>query len=174
MILKDFNINIVGLSNNVHHFQFEVGADFFRHFGTELIEAGAFKVDLTLDKHETFIEADFKIKGTARLTCDRSLDQFDYPIETAAKIVFKYGDGTVELDDDIVQIDRETAQLEVGQYIFEFIGLAVPMKKLHPRFEENEQEEDELIYTSEPENKEEEIDPRWEKLKDLNKNLNKN
>lgn len=170
MVLKDFNINIVGLSNKLHHFQFEVGEAFFGHFGTELIEEGAFTVDLDLDKHETFIEVDFIIKGTARLTCDRSLDQFDYPIETAGKIVFKYGDGDVELDDDIVQIDRDTTQLELGLYIFEFIGLAVPMKKLHPRFAENENEEDELIYTSEKEKEEEEIDPRWEKLKNLNKN----
>jgi uncharacterized metal-binding protein YceD (DUF177 family) len=170
LILKDFNINIVGLSNTVHHFQFEVGAAFFKHFGTELIEEGAFTVDLDLDKHETFIEIDFKIKGTARLTCDRSLDQFDYPIETENKIVFKYGDGDVELDDDIVQIDRDTARIEIGQYIFEFIGLAVPMKKLHPRFEETDMEEDELVYTSEKEKKDEEIDPRWEKLKNLNKN----
>ncbi len=171
MILKDFNINIVGLSNKVHHFQFEVGEAFLRHFGSGLIEEGAFTVDLDLDKHETFIQVDFKIKGTARLVCDRSLDQFDYPIETAGKIVFKYGDGDVELDDDIVQIDRGTTQLEVGRYIFEFIGLAIPMKKLHPRFAETEHEEDELIYTSEKEKEEEEeIDPRWEKLKNLNKN----
>jgi uncharacterized metal-binding protein YceD (DUF177 family) len=168
--LKDFNINIVGLSNKVHHFQLEVGDAFFRHFGTELIEEGEFMVDLDLNKHETFIEVDFKIKGTARLVCDRSLDQFDYPIETEDKIVFKYGDGDAELDDDIVQIDRDTAQLELGQYIFQIIGLAVPMKKLHPRFAENEREEDELIYTSEKESQEEEIDPRWEKLKNLNKN----
>ncbi len=169
MILKDFNINIVGLSNTVHQFQFEVGAAFFRHFGTDLIENGAFTVDLDLDKHETFIEIEFKIKGTAQLVCDRSLDQFDYPIEEQHKIVFKYGEGDVELDDDIVQIDWETAQLELGQYIFEFIGLAVPMKKLHPRFERDD-EEDELVYTSEKDKKDEEIDPRWEKLKNLNKN----
>lgn len=168
--MKDFNINIVGLSNKVHHFQFEVGPAFFRHFDTALIEAGEFMVDLALDKHETFIDVDFKIKGTARLVCDRSLDQFDYPIETQNKIVFKYGDGDVELDNDIIQIDRETVRLEVGQYIFEFIGLAVPMKKLHPRFAETESEEDELIYTSEKDKSEGEIDPRWEKLKNLNKN----
>ena len=170
MILKDFNINIVGLSNKVHHFQFEVGSAFFGHFDTNLIEEGEFVADLALDKHETFIEVDFKIKGTARLVCDRSLDLFDYPIETANKIVFKYGDGDVELDDDIIQIDRETVRLEVGQYIFEFIGLAIPMKKLHPRFAGTEREEDELIYTSEDEKSEDEIDPRWEKLKNLNKN----
>jgi len=170
LILKDFNINIVGLSNSVHHFEFEVGSAFFRHFGSDLIEDGDFKAELALDKHETFIHVDFKIKGTARLVCDRSLDQFDYPIETEDKIVFKYGDGNVELDDDMVQIDRDTAQLEIGQYIFEFIGLAVPMKKLHPRFAETESEEDELIYTSEKEQEGKEIDPRWEKLKNLNKN----
>ena len=33
-------------------------------------------------------------------------------------------------------IQRDTAWLELGQYIFEFIALAIPIKKLHPRFQE--------------------------------------
>jgi uncharacterized metal-binding protein YceD (DUF177 family) len=70
-------------------------------------------------------------------------------------------------------IQRETAVLELGQYIYEFITLMVPMKKLHPRFQhevEDENSEGKIVYTSEdPDktNKEDEIDPRWNILKKL-------
>jgi uncharacterized metal-binding protein YceD (DUF177 family) len=70
----------------------------------------------------------------------------------------------------------------VAQYIYEFIGLAIPMKRLHPRFEEEEQEDEDiegiLIYSTkkegdDPEDEEDEkIDPRWDILNNLKKNIN--
>ena len=73
-------------------------------------------------------------------------------------------------------INRDSESLELGQYIFEFIALEVPMKKLHPRYRDEEDEDDEsegkIIYTSKPENDKDSgdgdsIDPRWEILKKL-------
>ena len=168
-----YGINIVGLSNKVHHFSYEIGEKFFRQYGSDLLSEGSFHVDVELNKHETFIEAAFKIKGTAQLVCDRSLETFDYPIETGRKIVFKFGDANEELSDEIIMIHREAAVLELGQYIYEFIMLMVPMKKLHPRFQQEADDEDstgKIVYTSEDpdkSNKEDEIDPRWNILKKL-------
>lgn len=170
--MKAYSVNIIGLSNKIHHFDYEVADQFFRAFDAGLISKGQFHVDVALNKHETFIEADFSIKGHATLTCDRSLDEFDYPINVNRKVIFKYGDETREITDDVMMIDRGTVSLDLSQYIYEFIGLAVPMKKLHPRFEEDEKDEDEIIYSSSTESEEstkpeEPVDPRWEKLKKL-------
>lgn len=168
-----YSINIVGLSNKEHHFQYDFGDAFFGKYGSNLVSRGNFHVDLLLDKHETFLEAEFKIKGTAELICDRSLEPFDYPIENRHKIVFKYGEKDEEITDEIIIIHRDTASLEVGQYIYEFIALSVPLKKLHPRFQNEEDEENpegKIVYSSEApkENKNgEEIDPRWNILKKL-------
>ena len=173
-----YSINIVGLSNKQHHFHYEFGQEFFREYGTDLVSEGTFVVDLLLDKHETFLEGEFKIKGNARLVCDRSLEPFDFPIELTRKIVFKYGDKNEEITDEIIIIHRDTATLEVGQYIYEFIALAIPLKKLHPRFtDEEEQDEDfstgKIVYSSEAEgddknnDNDNEVDPRWNILKKL-------
>jgi len=174
MGLRAYTVNIYGLSNKVHEYDFEIGDDFFAHYGTGLVETGEFKVHVTLDKHETFIDASFEIKGVARLTCDRSLDPFDFPIKTRKKLMFKFGDNDEELSDEIVLIRRDTDSLELGQYVYEFIGLQVPMKKLHPRYA-NEAAEDEpegkVVYTSgdapKDDGNDDDIDPRWEKLKNL-------
>ena len=168
-----YSVNIVSLSNRVHHFEYEIGEKFFRQYGSNLLSEGSFQVNIVLDRHETFIESEFKIRGTARLVCDRSLEPFDYPIESDRKIVFKFGEKNEELSDEIIMIHREMAVLELGQYIYEFITLMVPMKKLHPRFQheaEDEGSEGKIVYTSEdPDkaNKEDEIDPRWNILKKL-------
>ena len=173
---RAFRVNIVGLTNTIHHFEFEVGNDFFSRYGTQLLAEGALAVEVTLDKKETFIDETFAIKGSVKLICDRSLDPFDFPIRTKKKLVFKYGDADEEISDEIVMINRDSESLELGQYIFEFIALEVPMKKLHPRYRDEEDEDDEsegkIIYTSKPENDNDSgdggsIDPRWEILKKL-------
>ena len=122
--------------------------------------------------HETFIETDFKISGAAHLICDRSLEPFDFPIESKNKIVFKYGNEHQEITDEIITIPRDTATLELGQYIYEFIALAIPLKKVHPKFQDDAEDESEgkIVYTSEATEEkkdEEDTDPRWNILKKL-------
>jgi uncharacterized protein len=168
----EFKVNIIGLSQKAHHFEFEIGDEFFELYGRALVEKGHFKADVTLDKRETMIEGRFQIKGAAGLVCDRSLEPFDFPMEITKTILFKYGPEEKELSDEIVIITRTQDTLDVGQYIYELIAVAVPMKKLHPKFKDDKLEESDiqLVYSSpaDPkENEEDRIDPRWEKLKKL-------
>ena len=169
-VVREFSVNIVGLANEAHEFKYTLGKVFFDEFGKDLLEEGNFEAVVVLDKHETFIEGTFSLKGTARLVCDRSLEPFDYPLESTHKIVFKYGNEETEVTDEIVIIPHDKPSLNVGQYLYEFIGLALPMKRLHPKYQEQEEEDDEadgkIIYSSSTEN-EGDIDPRWEKLKKL-------
>lgn len=173
MRAADFKVNLIGLSHKAHRFEYAFGDDFFTLYGNALLAGGKFEAEITLDKRETLIEADFSIRGNARLTCDRSLDPFDFPMDIHRKILFKYGEEQKELSEEIVLITREQAALDVGQYLYELITVNVPMKRLHPRFRDEEGTEDDirLVYSSPAdtsEKKEDEpTDPRWEKLKKL-------
>jgi uncharacterized metal-binding protein YceD (DUF177 family) len=189
-VRRQFDIDIIKLSNSIHNYEFDINSSFFEQFEDSFIEKGNLKVQLTLDKSETMIQAKFQIEGMVELICDRSLEPFDFEISVNEYLVFKYGEEFSELTEEIVTIPKNLPTLNVAQYIYEFIGLAVPMKKLHPRFsEEDEEEEDEdeliegkLIYTTLSESDEEEekeedpetdkIDPRWEILNNIKKNLN--
>jgi uncharacterized metal-binding protein YceD (DUF177 family) len=172
--MKAFSINIIGLSNKQHQFDYHIGGEFFRHYGNGIVSEGELDVVVTLDKRETMVEARFEIKGNVKLICDRSLDPFQYPLKLDKKVIFKFGEANEELSDEIIMIHRDSDHLELGQYIYEFIALAVPMKKLHPRYEGELDLEDEsegkIIYTSgsnSGDEGDEDIDPRWEQLKKL-------
>lgn len=170
MRAADFTINIQGLSHKPHRFDFSVGDDFFTHYGNSLLEGGRFEAIVNLDKRETLMEADFGIKGSARVVCDRSLEPFDFPMDLHRKILFKFGTETKELSDEISELARDQTTLDLGQYIYELITVNLPMKRLHPRFKDLESEEEiRLVYSSpaDESNKEETVDPRWEKLKKL-------
>jgi len=172
--LNPYSVNIIGLSNRGHSFNYELSDEFFARYGQDLISGGKFNAEIVLEKHETFIEAEFKINGQAALICDRSLDPFDFPVTIDKKVVFKYGEEEMELSDEIIIITHDTTSVDLGQLMYEYIVLEIPMRKLHPRFqdeeEEDENEEGKVIYTSstdENDSEEDNIDPRWEQLKKL-------
>ena len=173
MRAADFKVNIIGLSQKAHRFEYALGDDFFALYGKALLESGQFDAEVTLDKHETLIEADFNIRGNARLVCDRSLEPFDFPMDIHRKILFKYGEEEKELSEEIVLITREQASLDVGQYLYELIAVHLPMKRLHPKYRDEAGTDDDirLVYSSpadaSEENEDGPIDPRWEKLKKL-------
>ncbi|GJM28861.1 MAG: DNA-binding protein [Cyclobacteriaceae bacterium] len=169
--MRKFVIDIYKLSSKVHHYEFDIDDTFFSHFEQDLVDAGSLIAKIELEKNDSFLVMEVKITGTVQLICDRSLDKFQYPLDEMRRVIFKYGDEEQELDHDVVMITSETQQINVGQYIFEFVGLAVPMKKLHPRFTESDEEFGALVYQS---NKSQdsvlETDPRWSKLNELKKN----
>lgn len=165
--MEAYRVNIVGLSSNVHHFRYEIDDGFFERFGKDLVSKGAFTADVDLEKRETLITANFEIHGEAVLICDRSLESFAYPINVRKQVIFKFGEEDEEVTDEIVIIRRDTAQLELGQYIYEFISLEIPMKKLHPRYAAEEEPGDGKIVYSSPDEEKEATDPRWDILKKL-------
>jgi uncharacterized protein len=173
VVVNLFGVNIIGLSSGKHQFEYELKKEFFAQYGTESVNNGNLKADVTVNKHETSIECFFAINGTVEVTCDRSLENFDLPLQINRMLVFKFGDEEKEISEDVQMILRDTATLDVGQPMYEYIVLAIPLKKIHPRFgqDDDETESDgKLIYSTETETEKEEekpIDPRGEKLKKL-------
>ena len=165
-------IDIYRLSNKLHQYEFKMDEAFFSMFDQDLVSNGDLNAKIDLDKNDSFIGMSVEINGEVELTCDRSLEKFQYPIHEERKVILKYGEEEKEIDHDVNMITRETQQINVGQYLFEFVGLAIPMKKLHPKFSDNEEEFNSLVYSSQSDATEtsDQPDPRWQKLNDLKKN----
>ncbi|GAB3224934.1 DUF177 domain-containing protein [Hymenobacter seoulensis] len=170
-----FDINIARLADKTHHFAFTLDKAFFEQFDQELIPDGNVQADVTLTKTERLITVDFDLHGTVRQICDRSLDEFDQKVEAHEQLLVRFGDQNLELDDNVLQITPDTQTLPLAQHLFDYIGLALPMKKLHPRFQnepdENPDADAKLIFTTRKEGEDDEDDdndPRWNALRNLN------
>lgn len=180
--LRAYDIHIAGLANKRYEYDFTSDDSFFAALEQDLIQRGNVQTHLLLDKSETMIRLDFHITGSVEQTCDRSLEGYDEPVDTRQMMLLKFGDHNEELSDEIELIERNTATINVARYIFEFIGLSLPMKRLHPRFrDEDESEGDDsegkLVYRSGPETDDETdstdssaVDPRWASLRKLSDN----
>ena len=144
-ILNTFKIDIFRLENKQYLHEFEGNNDFFEALDQELIQKGNFKATVVLNKNETMIQMMYKITGSVELTCDRSLDLFDFPVYITQKMILKFSDHNEEITEELVLIDRNTQYINVAQDIFDFIGLQIPIKKLHPRFIKDEVTYDSLM-----------------------------
>lgn len=174
--LSQYVIDIVNLKTQNYRFEFKIDPSFFNHFSESEIEKGYLDCFLDLKKAEGFIEVNFNIQGAVELECDRSLDLFDYPVNLSKRMIFKFGDMDTEIDDEVEMISHNRQSIDMAQYIYEFISMEIPMKRLHPRYSDETQEEnDGFFYTSSEQNAGEEDDPesrdpRWEVLKKLKNN----
>jgi uncharacterized metal-binding protein YceD (DUF177 family) len=180
---KTFDIEVIKFKEGRHEIDFEIGDAFFQNFeDNEIVEKGNLAVRAILDKGANVIEVNFHIHGSVQLTCDRSLEIFDHPLDFSEKMIYKYGTEEKEIDEDVFMITRDTPVINVSQLIYEFILLALPLKKIHPDHR-NELDDEELeveggyVYIDDeldsddenPESTEEikPVDPRWEQLKKL-------
>jgi len=181
--LSKYNIDIYGLEDKQYDYDMESGDAFFEELEQDLIEHGHFKTHVVLTKSATMIQLHFHTEGSVELLCDRTLEPFEEPVDSDERIILKFGDRNEELTDEIEIINRNTNRINVAKYIFEFIALSLPVKKLHPslrdeEYDDDDSEDDEviLIYSSEEDENEEgdeseeKIDPRWEALKKLKGN----
>ncbi len=179
--LRQYDINIIGLEPKRYEFDYSSDEAFFQALDQQLVKKGNVQTHLILDKSETMIRLDFSITGIVERTCDRSLDLYDEPVDTRQTLFLKFADRNEELTDEIELIERNTATINVARYIFDYIVLSMPMKSLHPRFRDEDQDDDlsegKLIYSSdtakeidESEEEKPAVDPRWEALRKLSNN----
>ncbi|WP_417428497.1 YceD family protein [Halpernia sp.] len=169
---RNYDIAFSGLKDGKHNFRFEVNQAFFNLFETEQeFSNPKITADVLLNKHSTFLEIEINVAGTIQLVCDITTSEFDYPIENQIKVLVKFGEIYDDSDVDVIVIPHKDNAFNIAQLLYEDVVLTVPMKKVSPKlskediallekFSPNEETETE---------KEEDIDPRWNALKNLKK-----
>jgi uncharacterized metal-binding protein YceD (DUF177 family) len=171
--LSEFGINIQSLDDREYFFDYKIDEGFFTNFENSVVNKGRLNCRAAVNKTSSFIRVSFHIAGIIELVCDRSLDPFQFPVELTGQTVYKFGDQDLEMDDDVIMIPRTKREINLSQNIYELIAMAIPMKKLHPRYGREISGDDEIIYTTEGKTGKDRTpapDPRWEALKKLKGN----
>lgn len=171
---KEFLISFVGLKLGKHQFEYQINDSFFEEYSLQDFEQTNVKVKLLLEKKSTLLELHFKHKGTVSVPCDVTGEVFDLPIKGKLDLIVQFGESYNDDNEELLVLPHGEFQINVAQYIYEMIVLSVPQKRVHPGIKDGTLETsaldrlDELSVSSAPtEEKEEEIDPRWAKLKQL-------
>lgn len=173
--LKEFTIPFAGLKLGKHQFEFEIKQAFFEYFDYEEFRNVDIHLDVLLDKLSTFLEFTLTFEGTVNVDCDVTNEAFDQEISGSYHFVVRFGDDFDDENEEILVIPHGSSEVNIQQYIFESIVLAMPLRRIHPGVEDGTLESDiidkleELSVKLEDEElpAEDDTDPRWDQLKKL-------
>lgn len=174
MVDKDFRLDLFSLKNGNHQIEYQIGDKFFEDFDDSPVEKGNITVVAKIEKNSRLVHIDFFIEGDVELQCDRSMELFMHALKTHNLHIFKYAEAEEDVNEDITHITQNTQFIHLGHLIYEFVVLSIPMRKIHPDYQDQEDEEETFFFQTEPdeehpEKEEKKVDPRWEALKKLNK-----
>lgn len=169
---KEFTIPFSGLRQGKHKFEYTINGQFFEAFGYEEFNGADIALEVLLTKSGNMLEFEMKARGAVNVDCDLSSEPFDQAISAALELVVKFGEEFNDEDDEILVIPHGEYQVNISQYVYEMLVLAVPQKRVHPGVLDGTLESealkklDELRPKTEKENIKEN-DPRWDELKKL-------
>lgn len=167
--LKQFVIPYVGLSPGNHQFDFVIDDKFFESFEYSEIKTAHVLLHLDLEKTDRMLVLNFIMSGTIRTNCNRCLDEFDFPVEGKEEYFIKFGAEHLEEDDNVLVITESETHIDVAQLIYDYVNLLLPYRVVHPDDENGiSQCDPDVLSRIEQLSVHKEIDPRWDKLKNMN------
>ena len=165
-----YTIPLSGLKEGHHTIDFEIDKEFFEEFEESEVKEGSLIANIEMDKRSTHLDMIIKVSGSVRVSCDRCLEMFSQPVKSENRLLVKFGKSLEDIDPDILSVPVDEHELDLQQQLYEFIMLALPIKRVHPADKNGKSTCDpvmlkkleELIIDEEKEN-----DPRWDELKKL-------
>lgn len=174
---KDYNIVFSGLTLGSHDFEYAIDDSFletlFDYHDLPGIKAN---VKVALAKQNTMLEFVFSLKGILPIECDITGKPYEQELNNSFELVVKFGEEYNDDDDEILILPHGDYEVNVAQYIYELIILSLPTRYIHPDVEAGDIDEETraLLEKYQPgaededvSNDDDEVDPRWSKLKDL-------
>lgn len=161
--MNQYTIQYSGLSDGEHTFHYEIKQDFFQEIDYAEITKGNIDVDIYLTKRPQMLVFKFLIKGTVNIICDRCLDHFNLKIENDTLLYVKFGHEQKEETDNSIIIPEEAGEFDLSHYIYEYIMLSLPYKRMHDDISACNQEVINKLNTT----TEQSMDPRLASLKNI-------
>lgn len=128
-------IPLKGLKNGGEPFVFEIDGTFFQAFGNGRIKDADCTVRVEVERQSTLLRIRSRVGGFVVVECDRCLE--DLTLKVDVDRVLTAGIGIVEVDDtaneeNVVLIDSSDAELDISQFVYDYICLSLPLVMVHP------------------------------------------
>jgi len=171
---EEFKLRISGVESGKHSFSIDCDNTFFELAEIQDLHEGDVKLQILMDISDKIIKLDFHFKGYVVLPCDRCLEPVNIDLDFTENLVVKLMPWIEEPEeeDNLWVVNENTYELDLFHFVYEAIALALPTQILHPDDENgNSTCNPEVLKKLEeltPHEKEtDDIDPRWEALKNI-------
>ncbi len=176
---RQYAINVARLKSGKHTDSFHLGEEFFSEFELKAVRKLDVTANLDIVKYETHLDVNFHMSGPVELSCDRCGEWYPHSIDSSYRIIYSF-DKNMNFDGyEVMYVNPQEPSLVLVQELYDFVALSIPARKVPPtdvhlcapevlrmlglneKGEPMEQEDDA-----------EEIDPRWEALKQFKDRFN--
>ena len=174
---SQYIIQFGGLPVGLHEFEFDVNDTFFSRVENSEIHKADLQVKALLTKQNNLLQLHIGITGTVGIDCDRCLKYFDYPVDASEDLVIKHGNPS-ESTDEILVIPEGQDEFDVSHYLYEYIALAIPARRVPCELDATRFQCDEDVLEKldnlavETDEEKEPNNPIWEQLNKIKFNKN--
>lgn len=135
---KDFIIQIKGLKVGKYEYDFPVDGAFFKNFENTQILDAELDVKIILERGGGWMNVTSLINGCVTVECDRCLDDLELPVDFTASLAVKFArtDDDPQSDEFLV-VDPSEGELDLSQFIYDYVCVNLPLQKVHPEGECN-------------------------------------
>ena len=116
--LQPFVISVKGLKPGESHLDWHADGEFFAAFENSEIKDADLNISVDIFNDEFEIKVKCGIEGSVTVTCDRCLEDLVLPVRTSFE---------------------EDETLDLNQDIYDYVCISLPMQRVHPEGECNEE-----------------------------------
>ncbi|MBR1792621.1 MAG: DUF177 domain-containing protein [Bacteroidales bacterium] len=168
-------VRFSGLKSGVYDFEFRLGKEFFERFENEDLQGGEVVFYVSLERKERLMLFKMSFNGRVLTQCDRCLGELEVPVSGEHLLTVQISEEPVESEDeDVVVLSEKENEIDLGQWMYEFIVIAVPMRHVHPDDANGKSTCDpemlkllQTVHEDMGAEADQPVDPRWAKLLDL-------
>ena len=131
-------IPLNGLPAGKSVFSWHAGKEFFDGFDNSEVLDADLDVRAEVDKSGSYLGADVVLTGMLTVACDRCLEDLAMPVNETVRLSFKFGDepaggeaDPAEGEREIVWLPADGGDIDLGQIVYDYACLALPMQRVH-------------------------------------------
>lgn len=121
-----------GLRNGVHAFRFEIDDALFAAYEQSEIDHGSGEVRVELHRSEQQLLLKVAIEARVTVPCDRCLEPLELPVAYEGTLAVHFSEEEHEYDGEMLWLYPGDTEVDLTQYVYESIVLALPYRRVHP------------------------------------------
>lgn len=135
--LDKYSVDYLGLGEGSHTLTFDLDGELFKVLESNEVKDAACEANVTLNIAKRSISAHIDITGKVTVECDRCLEDCIIPIQFNGDLDITIADTEGEYDGEHMTIAHGN-NLNLAQYLYESVVISLPIRRVHPEGECNE------------------------------------
>lgn len=123
LTLQPFVVNLNSLKPGANHFKVLIGKEFFDSFENGEVLNASLQVEFSVFSHGSSASVSCRIEGSVSVCCDRCLEELPLAVNT-------------EFEEKYMP---DSAELDISQDVYDYICCSLPLQRVHPEGECNEE-----------------------------------